>query len=555
MQDANFLCFNDLLGSAEAYLTLVRSKFLDSLSQEEREKFKEELLGIQHGVCFICEEPIDLKLHKVDIDHVIPGLDQRNNFAITHEKCNREKQDLNLEVARAMKRFDKINEEVYAKTGKSPDISHILKKFGGSQYELPISFQGDKVRLTFQETGSSPVINELPIFTDELSGFKSFFASIPIEYVFRDEKDINPRTISDRVKGLIKEFYLKRPQLQVSLARINLANQHSSAKVFIFDGQHKAAAQILLGVRKVPMRIFINPDLEVLMQTNERAGTVLRQVAFDLSVRRQIGSTLLAWKIETFQRDKGLQGDDYSFSEKDLLVHFKGEAREVKRFILDYVRNEIINHKYNKLKDYIAFGGKEHDKPVSYSAVNRTFFSLLLSKDVIDVRPYFNPKRENEINNMVRLMSIVTEEVLPEYKFDIGSWKIEEAVRKEIEGKSSHHIPDGHLRALRMLKEEIMYNWIQHIKQIISNYFTMQGRIYDEGRILQETFDDVLWSHVKNYLRNLKQLPLWVNRQQSHIFTAKQTYDYWFNVFKTGEAPDGTKLLPEGINLIEMIKA
>jgi len=378
---------------------------------------------------------------------------------------------------------------------------------------------------------------------------------MPIEFIFQDEKGINPRTISDRVKKLIKEFFLKRPQLQVGLARINIKNNHSTVKVFIFDGQHKAAAQILLGARRILLRVFINPDLEILMQTNERAGTVLRQVAFDLSVRRQIGSTLLAWKIETFQRDKGLQGDDYSFSEKDLLIHFKGEAREVKRFILDYVRNQIINHKDNKLKDYIAFGGKERDKPLSYSAVNRTFFSLLLSKDVIDAKPFFNPRRENEIGNMVKLMNLVVEEILSEYRFDIGSWKIEEAVRKEAEGKSSVHIPDGHLRALRILKEEIMYNWIKHIKQIISNYFTMHGKIYDEERILQEEIDETLLNHIRNYLINLKQLPIWVNRQQSHIFSAKQTYDYWFNVFKTGEAPDGTKLLSEGINLMEMIKS
>lgn len=103
-------------------------------------------------------------------------------------------------------------------------------------------------------------------------------------------------------------------------------------------------------------------------------------------------------------------------------------------------------------------------------------------------------------------------------------------------------------------KEEIMYNWIKHIRQIMSNYFTMDGRIYDEEKILQEEFDEKLLQHIRNYLRNLKQLLLWVNRQQSHIFSAKQPYDYWFNVFKTGEAPDGTKLLSQGINLMEMIK-
>lgn len=534
---------------------MVKSRFLDSLKPEEKQRFKEERLKMQGYVCFICEEPLDLKLHDVDIDHIIPGKDEPDNLAVTHAKCNREKQDLNLEVARAMKRFDKIKEEVYNKTSKSPDISHILEKFGGSKLELPISIHGDKVKFTFEKVESSPKVYEIPIIKDELSGFSSFFASVPIEYIFRDDRGINPRTISDRVKELIKEFYLKRPQLHVALARINMDGNSSKTKVFIFDGQHKTVAQILLGVRRIPLRIFINPDLDVLMQTNERAGTVLRQVAFDLSVRRQLGATLLAWKIETFQRDKGLQSDDYSFSEKDLLIHFKSESREVKRFILDYVRSKIIHHEDNKLRDYIAFGGKETRRPLAYVTIDRTFFSILLSKDVIDVRPFFNPKRENEVNNMVKIMNLVAEEILSEYKFDIGSWKIEEAVRKELEGKPSMHIPDGHLRALRMVKEEIMYNWVKHIKQIISSYFTMHGKVFDEEKILQEEIDDTLLNNIRNYLRNLKQLPLWINRQQSYVFSAKQTYDYWFNVFKTGKAPDGTKLLYEGINIIQMIKS
>lgn len=291
------------------------------------------------------------------------------------------------------------------------------------------------------------------------------------------------------------------------------------------------------------------------MQTNERAGTVLRQVAFDLSVRRQIGSTLLAWRIETFQKDKSLQSDDYSFSEKELVTHFKAEAREVKRFILDYVRNEITNRKDNRLKDYISFGGKERDKPLSYSTINKTFFSLLLSKNIIDKKPFFNQQRENEINHMIELMNIIVEEILTEYSLDLGSYKIEETVRKEIEGQSSKHIPDEHLRSLRILKEEIMYNWIKHIKQILSNYFTNIGEIYDEEKILQEEFDETLLNHIRTYLRNLKQLSLWVNRRQSHIFSAKQAHDYWFNVFKTGEAPDGTRLLSQGINLMKMIKS
>ncbi|MEM4282787.1 MAG: HNH endonuclease signature motif containing protein [Candidatus Woesearchaeota archaeon] len=537
---------------------MVMSKYLGKLSEEEREKLKRELLEIQKGVCFICEDAIDLKIQDTEIDHIVPlaigGKDEKNNLAVTHAKCNREKEDANLEVARIIKRFRKIWDEVYKVENRAPDLSHILKKFGGSKYALPVSVEEGKVRFSLENVESFPNIYESPIYEDRLSGFKSFFAELPIEYVFHDEKGINPRKLSDRVCELVKEFYRKRPQLHIGLARINLEDGNGRAKVFIFDGQHKAAAQILLGNRMLLLRVFLNPDLEVLAQTNERAGTDLRQVAFDKSVVRQLGATILAWKVQNFQREKGLTEDDYSFSERGLVNHFKGEGKEIKKLILDFIKNRIITDTQNRIRDYINFGGREKDRPISYSSIEKTFFSLFLCQDILDVRPFLSREREREIKQMIELMNIIVDIILQDYDFDIGSWKIEEEVRKEKEGTSTRHIPDQHLRVTRIVKEEIMYNWLKLVKQIIQMHFSMQGIPIEEEKLFQEEFQSQLWTNIKNFLKNLKDLPLWIDREKTYVFSAKQTYDYWASVFKTGSTSDGIKLLPEGINLISMIK-
>ena len=47
-----------------------------------------------------------------------------------------------------------------------------------------------------------------------------------------------------------------------------------------------------------------------------------------------------------------------TFSEKDLVNHFKGEWREVRRYILDAVRDGVTHHPDNKLKEYMDFGGQ-----------------------------------------------------------------------------------------------------------------------------------------------------------------------------------------------------
>ena len=55
----------------------------------------------------------------------------------------------------------------------------------------------------------------------------------------------------------------------------------AAGPVKVFDGQHKAAAQILLGAQELPVRVFLEPDTNVFSQANTNAGGKLRQVAFE----------------------------------------------------------------------------------------------------------------------------------------------------------------------------------------------------------------------------------------------------------------------------------
>lgn len=535
---------------------MVRSKFLSAMSEEERKKLIEKLHKKQNGKCFICEERIDPSIRDIDLDNIIPlnagGKDVENNIALTNSTCNRKKQDSNLEVARLIHHFERIRENSINKEGKSPDLSDMLSYYDGSKYEFRFNIDGNKIKYSFSEIEDEKIYESV-IYTDHVSKVKSFIAEIPIEYIFHDEKGLNPRKLTNNVIKLIKEFYQKRPQLHIGLSRINYNNENK-AKIFIFDGQHKAAAQMLLGNRKLLLRIFLNPELELLAITNERAGTVLRQLAFDKSVQRQLGSTILSWKIERFQLDKGLSPDDYSFSEKDLISHFRGGVREVKKFILDFVRRKVIEDPENELVDYINFGGREKEKPLSYSSIEKTFYSLFILNDALDIRPFFNNRRENEIKQLVKLMNIIVEELLKDkYDFNIGVFKMEERVRKIKEGKSNETIPDDHLRAYRLMKEEILYNWLKIMKQIIQMYFTIQGKIVEEQTLFQESFDEQLWNNVRNFLRNLYDLPIWSDRDRTHIFSKKE-YAYWHEIFKTGKSPDGIIVLNEGLNVAEMIK-
>jgi hypothetical protein len=528
------------------------SKFLSSLSKSDYELLTSKLLSIQSNICFICQREIDLQIHDTNIDHIVPlanrGKDSEENFAVTHEICNKSKLDSDLKIARILHKLKAIQEKVNSSENKAASLKHILMEYGGAKYEFKSSQNDNHISYSWQDIGKPEKLS-VNLVTDALSHEKTFFVEVPIEYIFHDEI-INPRGINNSISKLIKEFDKGNPQLHLSLARID------DNKIKIFDGQHKAVAQILLGVKSLLVRVFPDPDVDRLIETNTNAGSTLRQIAFDKSILRQLNSTLYTERIAKYQQDHSLLDDNYSFSELQLIDYFKGD--NIKKYIIDNLKNTITYAQDNKLKDYIDFEGKSKELPVSHSAYDKTFLSIFTdSKLFLNTNINYrtdeglNP-RELEISQLIRLQNIIAEEIyVKKFIPEIGVSQIE----KKIVDKRDNDITDDHLIAYRMSKEEIMYNWLIFIKEVINNYFSNTGKVIQNNRYFQNEFDEQLWVNITNFVRNLRDLPLWKDRSMSKtIFSGKSNYDFWKNIFETGKTKDNVAVMAKPINFVEMIK-
>jgi len=534
------------------------SKYLSSLNQNDYDNLTTTLHKIQNGKCYICQKEIDLDIHKghTNIDHIEPlangGKDQNVNFALTHESCNKSKQDADLRVARVLAVLKDVQEEIdrHPDNGnRTASLKHVLEKFDGSKFDFQYKIESGVIKYSFPQLGNSNILS-FPLMEDALSKEKYAFIEVPIEYIFHDEL-INPRGINSSINLLVKEFFKGNPQLHLSLARID------GGRIKIFDGQHKAVAQILLGIKKIPVRVFVAPNVDRLIETNTNAGSKLRQIAFDKSIMRQLHNTLYAERIRQYQEDHHLCEDDYNFSEVQVVEHFRGEAN-IKKYIIDSTKHQITYSSENKLKDYIDFEGKAKELPISYSSYEKTFLAkfldskLILSSDINDKIDEGKNPRELEQKQLIHLLNIIAEEIyIDRFNPEVGVFRIEQRI---IDQKDSD-ITDDHLVAYRMAKEEIMYNWLQYVKMVIVNYFINTGKMYNKDAEFQQEFPDQLWINITGFLRNLRDLPLWKDKSlSSTIFSGKQNYGYWETIFRTSETPNGVQVLIKPLNYVDMIK-
>ena len=186
--------------------------------------------------------------------------------------------------------------------------------------------------------------------------------------------------------------------------------------------------------------------------------------------------------------------------------------------------------------------------------IEKTAFSLFIDKSPLSLPLNYklevneNP-RQLEKDQVVRLLNVLAERIyLASYDFDIGANKLEERLRK------GEIIPEGHLRAVRISREEILYNVVRYVRELVKQYFLMRGQVVEDTELFQRKFPEELWSLTGKLIQNIANLPVWVNKHLSGtVFGGKQDHDYWKLIFETGRDRGGVQVLAKPLNLNELI--
>jgi len=533
---------------------------IDGMSEVEKEKLVQRLWELQGKICFLCEKEINLEADEVEVDHIIPladnGPDQESNWALTHAECNNKKKAQNLELAKAKMRFDKIKE----KYGGAVTTAQILEEFNGSKEEIYTKIENNTIKIRFKNKDY-----KFPIVTDPSNdSYKCFFGLLPIDIIYHDS-ELNPRKIVD-IDKLIDEFFRKNPQLHVTLCRMHFEGTEGKTRVLLFDGQHKTAAQVILGRKDIFCRVFINPPKDHLKEVNRRAHKELRQIEFFRSVLDTLGQDIFSVKFKEYLESPETKPK----SEKGFLDWLEAEDRSnMKKNLNHYLKARIRDFK-NPINKFFAFVEMEKARsrvlPISYDSVEKTLFRWFINATPCEVDIYERENqgkaypRDNEANNVVKLMNLLAEKTL-ENKFDtkIGAYKIEEQIRK---GKS---IPDEHLRAFRLYRPAAFIVWCELLKEAIATYLIMNSKIINDmkmerkkgkgTRIFWTKLDDNDWRAIGKMIDKMIRHKIWIDRGETISNAFGQTRPEFFKKFLEKGEIEGKKLIEQPIDIQFLLSA
>jgi hypothetical protein len=525
-----------------------RSK-LDDLSPDEYAALIRKLLQSQERVCYVCRKEINLAVNQVDIDHIISldhgGPDSESNWGLTHRECNRAKGSRDLQLQRYLYRLKEHVEKYTNMPAQSGVLNFTLREalqeLVPHRQDVGARLAGDQICLSFN-IDRRPVTRQYTVVDDPKSGMRSFFGLVPTVCIHHDQ-ETNPRSIVD-LEPLIVEFYEGNPQLQPSLATLDFEEPEGVGQIMVFDGQHKAAAQLYIGNDAILARVFVNADKNRLKQVNFRAHTKLAQIHFPQLIEDRIGHDMYQEEFSKYlaEADLSRKSEGWFFNEQVQ----PQERSEFRQYFQSFLRYEVLtgddDENRNRMLDFVeTISVRSRRHPLSYDALKKTFL-----KEFLFLRQAHEPLAETEgyrrleRRNLVRLMNLFAEEALEGGRFDpnLGVYKIEERLAKDPDS-----VPDMHLRAYRLCRAPAMITWMKEFSMALALLLNVRRRYQAGGwareRPLWAEIQPDDWASIRRMIQAVVSHKIWPTKvwQEVIVAIASTKQVDWQQILLQGRLP------------------
>lgn len=555
-----------------------KSTFLASLTPTQREDLIRKLWEQQKKLCYISGEPIDLTIHETDLDHIIAlsrgGMDNESNIGLALAHHNRSKGVRDLELQRRIFRFykDLENRQNSGDRNQLFTVGDVLRSLYGLGREISlVKKNGTAVQVSWTASSGEPRSLSLPLIVDDSAGplvRSSCFGRFPAEIVHHS--NLNPRSIHD-LEPMIEEFYYQHPQMQPSLAFFELKSGGQTGKIMLFDGQHKAAAQLYNNSADILCRVFVPEQngspkvvsefVEELRRTNFRAHTKLAQLHFAQFTEDKVGHALYADDRDEILRGMTLRGAaPEDISERNIYKALKEknpeEAKEFKDHHTSHLRYETLTAFDLEIMKFVeTVSARSRRFPISYDTL-KSFVDVFLFRDLAEETiAETDVWRLREKENIARLLDTLAAEALTgRFKLDLGVYKLDEKLEQNPQG-----VPLDHLRAYRLFRKSALKVWAETLRDAVCQYLVFRnkyGKNWHKERPLWAEIEIEEWEAIRRGIKAIVGHKVWAESQKDLVGVLASTRQKdWASILLEGKLPGRPEKLYPEINVAAILAA
>lgn len=331
--------------------------------------------------------------------------------------------------------------------------------------------------------------------------WKYFYATLRVPLLDSDDDEdqnigLQPRyLIFDKVFDLFRHFQA-HPVLQPSVGRI------VNNRIRVFDGQHKIAALLWNGRREFECKIYLNPDIRLLNETNISAHDKYAQTRFFSSVMVLKLGTQFGQDFENYKNlEDGNTKSEAAFIDwlrrTDLGVVTTGRLNERFR---SYLYNAVLENADNKLARLVSVGNRSSDeKPLTLDQLHKSLFASFLHREpTTDNLATDSYQRDVEVQNVVWLFNTLDDLAFSQWDSTKGQ-------------------NDSNQRKLnRLLRSKSMMAWSELLRDAVC----AKIEIYDsdeKARPLYRHLDDASLKRIRSVVARLVDWKMWASPADDEI--------------------------------------
>ncbi|OQA21434.1 MAG: hypothetical protein BWY60_00668 [Actinobacteria bacterium ADurb.Bin346] len=350
------------------------------------------------AVCIIDGLLIDSKT-EIEFHHINPYLSEEkpdiSNIATVCKKHHKELGQLSITEYRTLKQM----EDFFNGPGIKKLDDLLLLKLGRNNCGKLVNFSlaADRSAITISINDNNPPCT-MPLFTCPSTGFKYFYLVLPIEYVNNDTM-LQPRPLELKRLWELYRHLIAHSQLTPSVCRL------SGDRIYIFDGQHKAAAQIWAGRSEIECKIYIEPAIKTLKETNLVAHDKLRQMPFFTSVLINKWASIFAEEWKEYMEHRGEKSEEGFVS---FLVSRGKKKPEAVHMLESNIYDSILEDSENSIKKYVEEYGAGLKKPLTVNRLRQSILKKFIASPPLSISIEESDRlRELERKNMIRLLNLI----------------------------------------------------------------------------------------------------------------------------------------------------